>query len=96
MADTAVVVECKQSLQVLDARFPASCAAEDVPVVERDESEGRGGQNQEEHNGRSAIATENRYGPMRDHNIDSSSKYGIGILRKNIRGVSRRHSVQVQ
>jgi hypothetical protein len=79
MADSPVVLQGQQSFQVFNARFPMGCSTEDIPVVERDENEGRGEQKKEKYNRQSEAAAHKSQGAMRDHNI-RSSRFVIGTF----------------
>ena len=48
-ADSSAVFQRKQSFQAFDTRFALRCSAENVPVIETHENEGRNELNKDEH-----------------------------------------------
>jgi len=79
-ADSSAVFQRKQSFQAFDTRFALRCSAENVPVIETHENEGRNELNKDEHRRQNAITPPKNLGPMRDHHVHSSPKFKIGIF----------------
>jgi hypothetical protein len=79
-ADSSAVFQRKQSFQAFDTRFALRCSAEDVPVIETHENEGRNELNKDEHRRQNAITLPKNLGQRLDHHIHSSPKFKIGIF----------------
>jgi hypothetical protein len=88
-SDCPVVPEGKQSFKLFDVRVAQICLVEKIPIVERDESKGRGKEDKYAGHRLNAMVQQERHNPMWNHRMHSSAQDSIGGLASLFSGIGK-------